>query len=128
MSFWNSWEGERVSETVNWEVAVPHAHNGFLEVWLGIGIVGLTLMLIGMWRIFRSSLNTARTHRDIEQSWPLILLLFTVLYNLTETSFLGVNSLLWMAFVANSFWLVRNAEEEKLAFVPVEVAEPAFSS
>jgi len=128
MSFWNSWEGERVSETVNWEVAVPHAHNGFLEVWLGIGIVGLTLMLIGMWRIFRSSLNTARTHRDIDQSWPLILLLFTVLYNLTETSFLGVNSLLWMAFVANSFWLVRNAEEEKLAFVPVEVAEPAFSS
>ena len=58
----------------------------------------------------------------------MILLLFTVLYNLTETSFLGVNSLLWMAFVANSFWLVRNAEEEKLAFVPVEVAEPAFSS
>ena len=128
MSFWNSWEGERVSETVNWEVAVPHAHNGFLEVWLGIGIIGLTLMLIGMWKIFRSSLRAARTHREIDQAWPLILLIFTVLYNLTETSFLGVNSLLWMAFVANSFWLVRNAEEEKLAFVPAEIQEPAYSS
>ncbi|WP_263353189.1 O-antigen ligase family protein [Acidicapsa acidisoli] len=127
-AFWNSWEGERVSETVNWEVSVPHAHNGFLEVWLGIGIVGLVLLLIGMWRIFRSSLHTARTHREIDQSWPLVLLIFTVLYNLTESSLLSTNSLLWMAYVANSFWLVRSAEEEKRALVFDEVAEPAYSS
>jgi exopolysaccharide production protein ExoQ len=127
-AFWNSWEGERVSETVNWEVSVPNAHNGFLEIWLGIGIVGLVLLLIGMWRNFRSSLHTARTHREIDQSWPLVLLIFTLLYNFTESSLLATNSLLWIAYIANSFWLVRSAEEEKRAVVFDDMAEPAYSS
>jgi exopolysaccharide production protein ExoQ len=116
LAFWNSWEGERVSDSVNWEVAVPHAHNGFLEVWLGIGVIGLAILLIGLAQNLRSALRFARNNRDIDQSWPLILLVFTVLYNLTENSFLAVNSLMWMAYVANSFWMVRKAQEERYAF------------
>jgi exopolysaccharide production protein ExoQ len=127
-AFWTSWEGERVSDTVNWEVAVPNAHNGFLEIWLGLGLIGLLLALIGMWQMLRSSVKVVKNHREIDQAWPLLLLIFTVLYNLTEATLPGVNSLLWMAYVANSFWLVRNAEEEKQAPVFEELAEPAYSS
>jgi exopolysaccharide production protein ExoQ len=127
-AFWNSWEGERVSETVNWEVAVPNSHNGFLEVCLGLGIIGLVIMLIGMWRIGRSSLHVTKTQREIDQLWPLVLLIFTVLYNFTEVSLLAVNSLFWIAYVANSFWLVRTAEEEKYSVEIEEVPEPAFSN
>ena len=127
-SFWSSWEGERVSEASAWDVAVPHAHNGFLEVWLGIGIIGLAILIIGLLRNLISAMRAAKANREIDQAWPLLLLAFTVLYNLTETSLLGVNALLWMAYVANSFWLVRTAEEEKYAVHLKEVPQPAYSA
>jgi exopolysaccharide production protein ExoQ len=127
-AFWTSWEGERVSDTVAWDVAVPHAHNGFLEMWLGIGIIGLAIVLIGMGRNLVVGLRVAKARPEIEQAWPLLLLAFTVLYNLTETSLPGVNSLLWMAYVANSFWLVRTVEEEKYAVEVHEELEPAYSA
>jgi O-antigen ligase len=112
-AFWGSWEGERVSDSVGWDVAVPHAHNGFLEVWLGIGVIGLVILLIGIARNMRSALRIARDSSDIDQAWPLILLIFTVFYNLTENSFLAVNSLMWMIFVANSFWMARKSQEKR---------------
>jgi exopolysaccharide production protein ExoQ len=126
-AYWDSWEGHRVSDTVNWDVAVPHAHNGFLEVWLGLGLVGLAMILINLSRNFILALRTARSHREAEYSWPLLLVVFTVLYNLTEVSLLGVNSMPWMAYGAVTFWLVRAAHEEKLALEPQPEAEPAYS-
>jgi exopolysaccharide production protein ExoQ len=128
MAFWNSWEGERVSGTVHWDVAVPNAHNGFLEVWLGIGVIGLAILAIGLVQNLSSALRIARSSEDIDQSWPLIMLVFTVLYNLTESSFLAVNSLMWMAYVANSFWLVRTAHEEQYALQHESELEPALSA
>jgi exopolysaccharide production protein ExoQ len=127
-AFWTSWEGERVSDTVNWEAAVPNAHNGFLELWLGIGMIGVAIMLLSMWRNLVSGLRVAKARPAIDQSWPLLLLAFTVLYNLTETSLPAVNSLMWMAYIANSFWLVRTSEEERLAPELVEEPEPAYSA
>jgi exopolysaccharide production protein ExoQ len=124
-AFWNSWEGQRVSDTVAWDVAVPHAHNGFLEIWLGLGIIGLVMLLINLVRNFGMAVRSARTHPGAESSWPLLLLVFTVLYNLTENSLLGVNSMPWLAYVAVSFWLVREQQEEEIE--PVLEMEPALS-
>ncbi|QNI33066.1 O-antigen ligase family protein [Alloacidobacterium dinghuense] len=132
-AFWNSWQGERVSDAVNWDSAVPHAHNGFLEVWLGLGIVGLVMILLSLSRNFLLSLRIARSNREMEYSWPLLLVIFTALYNLTENSFLVVNTTPWIAYCAASYWLAGTAREaartteEELEAQPAE-AEPAFSS
>jgi exopolysaccharide production protein ExoQ len=127
-AFWNSWQGERVSDAVNWDNAVPHAHNGFLEVWLGLGIVGLAMILLSLSRNFFLALRSARSSREMEYSWPLLLVIFTALYNLTENSILVVNTTPWIAYCAASYWLVGTAREA--AFAPEEQAEaePAFSS
>jgi exopolysaccharide production protein ExoQ len=128
-AFWHSWEGERVSDAVAWEAAVPNAHNGFLELWLGLGIIGLAIVVIGLWRNFRFAVRAARNHREIDQAWPLLLIAFTVCYNLTETSLLAVNSILWMAYVANSFWMVRVVQEEKYELaLEQEQQELAYST
>ena len=127
-AFWNSWPGERVSDAAAWEVAVPHAHNGFLEMGLGIGAIGLVILGIGMVVNFISAVRVARSNRAVDQAWPLLLIIFTVLYNLTETSLLAVNSLMWMAYVANAFWLVRTTHERKFVEQPQELPEHAYSS
>jgi exopolysaccharide production protein ExoQ len=128
-AFWTSWEGQRVSDTVSWDVAVPHAHNGFLEVTLGLGLVGVTLLLLSIGQGFRGGLRIARDRGEIENAWPLLFIVYSVLYNLTESSFIAVNGIYWMAFVANSFWLVRASREESRE-TKLELAqeqEPAYS-
>jgi len=127
-AFWNSWNGERVSDAAAWDNAVPHAHNGFLEVWLGLGLIGLALILISLSRNFASGLRVARSRRDTADTWPLLLVICTALYNLTENSFLVVNSAPWIAYCAASYWLIRAVREE--AFEPQSEphAEPAYSS
>ena len=127
-AFWSSWQGERVSDAVNWDNAVPHAHNGFLEVWLGLGIIGLALILLTVSRSFIQGLRTARSQREMQYSWPLLLVIFTVLYNLTENSLLVVNNTAWIAFCAASYWLTANAHEEAAVTEEQTDAEPAFSS
>lgn len=127
-AFWSSWQGERVSDAVNWGNAVPHAHNGFLEVWLGLGIVGLGIILLSLSRNFLLALRIARNRHEVGYSWPLLLIIFTALYNLTENSLLVANATPWIAFCAASYWLAGAAREA--APVPEEQAEaePVFSS
>jgi exopolysaccharide production protein ExoQ len=113
-AFWSSLEGHKVSDTVNWDLAVPHAHNGFLELWLGLGIVGLGMMLISMMVNTSRAIRIARANPQPEYSWPLLMMAFTILYNLTESSLLGVNSMPWMAFGAVGFWLARVSREDAI--------------
>jgi exopolysaccharide production protein ExoQ len=125
-AFWKSSEGAKVSEAADWGIAIPHAHNGFLEVWLGIGLIGLGILFAGMLRNLVLAIRVARTDREIDQAWPLILLVYTVLYNVTENSLLTVNSIVWMIYVANSFWLVRKAQEQRYSFQEEAELEPAL--
>jgi exopolysaccharide production protein ExoQ len=127
-AFWTSWEGERVSDAAAWDVAVPHAHNGFLEVWLGLGVVGLAILLLSLSRNLVLALRFMRSHREVENAWPLLIIVFSVLYNLTESSFLAVNSLLWMAYISASFGLARDAYRENPGLESEPDREPAFSA
>jgi len=125
-AFWDSWKGERVSDTVKWGAAVPHAHNGFLEIWLGLGLIGLALILINLLRNFLFSLRIARNSQEVEYSWPLLLVVFTVLYNLTENSLPAVNTLPWIAYAAVGYWLARAAREQAAEPEPESDAERAY--
>lgn len=104
-SFWTSPEGDRIRDLIGWEA--PHAHNGFLETALGLGFTGLALLLVAMWKNLVRGVQIARAGTEIEDFWPLLYLIFTVLSNLTESSLLAANSFLWMIYVANAYWLAR---------------------
>jgi O-antigen ligase len=93
-------EGAQVNEVqaaAGWPAEA--AHNGFLEVWLDLGLVGLVCFLIAlasaMARIWRRLL----ANPDLGNLWFFGFLLAQVLRNVTESSFLA-NSLTWALFVA----------------------------
>jgi exopolysaccharide production protein ExoQ len=104
-AFWTSSEGDRIRQLIGWEA--PHAHNGFLDTALSLGFIGAAILVVGMFKNLVLGIATARAEREIEYSWPLLYLIFTVLTNLTESSILAANSFLWMLYVANSYWLTR---------------------
>lgn len=81
-------------QALRWEV--PTAHNGLLETALGLGVGGALLLLLTLIVAFRLTLRTALAPEpDPVARLPLMLLLFAVVMNLTE-SFVLPNQILWV--------------------------------
>jgi exopolysaccharide production protein ExoQ len=73
----------------------PHAHNGFIQIWLDIGVVGLAVFSISYFGCIFNALFKYLSSQDLKMFWIFLLLLYTVFFNLTEVSFLS-QSELWI--------------------------------
>jgi exopolysaccharide production protein ExoQ len=87
-----------MAQIVGWPVS--HAHNGFLNLLLDLGALGMALFLIGyllsLWRAVR----WVRITKKAEDLWPLLYLAFLTLFNITESSILKRNNIFWALYVA----------------------------
>lgn len=100
--FWRSWEGEsaQVLSIVRW--AAPHSHNGFLDLCLDLGLLGLLTFAFSFLAVCWRSIICLRSIRTSEGLLPIGYLTFLLLANLTESSLLRQNSL-WILFIAIAF-------------------------
>ena len=78
----------------------PHAHNGFLDLGLQLGMTGVALFAAGWVVAFYFAGRLARHEATRAARWPLLYLVFMVLYSITENSLLVPNSILWILFAA----------------------------
>ena len=94
-AFWLGWEGPsaEVWSRLNW--FLPNAHNGFLEIWLNLGWVGLALGIMLLGKIFFVNLPLALTGSKEAIFW-LILCLIIITYNLVEVNFFNQNNIFWV--------------------------------
>jgi exopolysaccharide production protein ExoQ len=125
-AFWTSSEAARIQSIVVWDV--PNAHNGFLEVLLGVGLVGLAILAAGLLANLVRSVRAVRADGDVDHAWPLVFLIFLVFYSLTESSMLVVNSILWMLYSANSYWMVRASLRPETATAEEREVTPAYDA
>jgi O-antigen ligase len=101
-TFWeDGWEGNPADI---WENLIagfepPHAHNGFLEIWLEIGLLGLTVFVICYLITCLRSFIWLHKNRTIEGIAPTILLIYILLLNLTESSLMR-SDIIWLIFVS----------------------------
>jgi O-antigen ligase len=101
--FWNGWDGPsaQVWRTELWKP--PHAHNGFLDIGLNLGLLGVSMFLIGLFiNLFRIS-NLIVQSKISQYLFLATYLMYFTLANLTETSVLKHNNLLWVLYVAITF-------------------------
>ena len=84
-SFWNGLNGQSayVWRAVLWPA--PNAHNGLLDLWLALGILGVLIYLIGFSFSLLRAIAWLRVSKTSENLWPLLFLTYTVLANITET-------------------------------------------
>jgi len=97
--FWLGWEGESASIWHWTSHQSVHAHNGFLELWLNLGLLGLSTFVLGFMVAVGRAIIWARMTKTAEGLWPLAYLTFMLLYNLTEVSILVRNSIFWILYV-----------------------------
>jgi len=102
-SFWlgNRWPSGAIWNQIGWYPF--HAHNGFLEILIDLGLVGLTFFLISY--VFISliavrKLFVVRRLGHIYRLWPLLYLCFLFLANLTESTLIWYYPFYWILYVA----------------------------
>jgi O-antigen ligase len=111
-----------VDEGAGWRA--QHSHNGFLEVALAMGLLGLTVYVIGLVRGIARALRWMRAQEGITAQWPLLFLCFFVLYNLTEVTALARNSIYWALYVSALTSVAPRVIRSSKAARPLEPAWP----
>lgn len=86
-----------VDEGAGW--VAPNAHNGYLEVTLALGLVGLLIFTASLVRGAIRGLRHLRRQTGPPGLWPLIILCFVLLYNITEVVALARANLSWVLYV-----------------------------
>lgn len=98
-AFWdNSSESSIVIQTVQWDA--PNAHNGFLDLWLALGLLGVLVFVIGFVINLLRAIYLIRWNQTSENLWLLVYFTYIILSNLTETTLLEQNSLEWILYVS----------------------------
>jgi len=88
---------QRIWHLLGW--MPPHAHNGLLELWLELGIIGTGFFLAVFVYYVAKAVSFLRRSPDPAAAWPLIFLGFLFLGSLTEPDFLGSNSVNFVLYV-----------------------------
>lgn len=81
----------------------PHSHNGFFELTLAFGLLGLGLFALTFLVNARFALLLPAITSPAVALWPLAYLTFIVLYNQTESTLVAHNSIFWALYVALTF-------------------------
>jgi exopolysaccharide production protein ExoQ len=104
-AFWRGLEGESANTSMRLGVIYGQSQNGFLDVWLQLGAVGLfsvVMFIVGACRdLFRS---VRYRHTPAYQGYLALLCLF-MLYNLGESGILNAKHISWILLVSSCFSL-----------------------
>jgi O-antigen ligase len=96
--FWQGMNGESADIWIALKWEVPHAHNGFLDVAIDLGFLGLLIFLIPFLAAWLRAIMWVRHIKTSEGLLPLGYLTFMVLSNLTESSIIRPNTF-WILYV-----------------------------
>src|SRR5262249_41549603 len=100
--FWSgaSSESYGVERYVGW--TPTYSHNGYLEIFLSLGILGGGLFFIFLSKGLSRAVHLAEQRAVKEDVWPLALIVFFVVHNCAECSILWQNCLEWALFLATA--------------------------
>jgi len=109
--FWRGWNGESayIWRASGW--TPTHPHNGFLALWVDLGLLGLGLFLLGLWRGIVQGLYWLRVSKTSTNTYPIVHITFLVISNLTESNLYVSNSLTWILYVSTSFAVSQKLDE-----------------
>jgi exopolysaccharide production protein ExoQ len=120
------WLGPRLELIWAKFAVVNEAHNGYLEIYLNLGLIGLFLLIGFLIATYRSICRRLVSPSDFA---PLSLALWTVLlfYNVTEAAFRG-SQLMWVTFLLGAISVRIPAEDRVRDIVGFDSAHAAAIS
>jgi exopolysaccharide production protein ExoQ len=112
-----------VGEVVAINFVPPHGHNGFLDVALDVGFVGLGLFVLTfLWTCWRALRYSYASNRSYDY-WSIAFLAFLAMNNMTESYLLRLANVYWTLYVAVSLSLPVYSKPQ----IEAEQLDPALS-
>jgi exopolysaccharide production protein ExoQ len=107
--FWMGKDGPSVVvwRELFWEP--PHAHNGYLEVWINLGLVGLVIVVALIVQGLYHAIKLCRIEGSLFNIFSASLLLFIAITNITEISLMTQNSFYWVLTLVCVFASAKQA-------------------
>ena len=131
-AFWRGTHGEAFQVMATVRFMVFHAHNGFLEILLELGVAGLALFALSYTRAWRRLWPVLRAGEVDRVMWMVFVLALILLYDLDENTLLIYNGLFWVLYVAAlanvEFLAVEDAVGEAEMFVAERSAYAASAA
>ncbi|WP_162164325.1 O-antigen ligase family protein [Roseivivax isoporae] len=123
-AFWSdvNTDAWRIWETIGWQA--PHAHNGYRDILLGLGLTGLALFAYVVVRAWREAFALYSAAPREGTLWPLLVIGTSLVLNLSESTLLMQNDVFWLilsaaiATVARERIVLRAAMRRRAAAVP----------
>ena len=99
-AFWLGWRppSAEALARIGWDT--PNAHNGYLDLALQLGLVGVVIFALGVAGVFTRAIAVLRTRGEELAVWPLVFLSYFLVYNMTETIIAAQNHLMWVLYSA----------------------------
>jgi len=128
------WDEERkevleIWRDLGWKI--DHAHNGYLEVWIQLGVIGLGMMLLHIFLNFRRGVNLLLRSPDATSSlWVMACLTFFIITNLTYSTMIGQMTSLWTLYVSltlSTHVAISYPETSIMACKPINTEQVSLS-
>jgi exopolysaccharide production protein ExoQ len=100
---------EEVWKAFSW--SPPNAHNGYIDTWLNIGLIGLLIFFIGFLRNLAISFILIRRYGTPEVLFPFILLVYIAISNYSESGLMLQNDFIWVIYVYLSYLLPKSCNK-----------------
>jgi exopolysaccharide production protein ExoQ len=101
-AFWQGLQGPSARVWLVEQWGPTHAHNGFLDMWLALGLVGLALWILLLGRFLLRAVRWMRMTKTAEGMWPLLYCIFILINSFPESTMMDHNDLQWVVLVATS--------------------------
>lgn len=98
--FWRGWSGPGSSDVwrqISWHPA--HSHNGYLDLTLALGFVGLGIFALGLLTISTQTARLGFRQWRPDTAWPLLFLPFLLVESAAENVLVQPNSIYWILYV-----------------------------
>jgi len=108
------WRGRSAEYADIWQIMrwpTPHSHNGFLDLALDLGLVGIGVFVLCYFQTVVRAFRLLRNETGMMEgsAWPLAYLMFFILVNLTEVRLLRNGNLFWILFISTASTVARGA-------------------
>jgi O-antigen ligase len=108
-AFWHGLRGESGKVWLSIGFPIYHAHNGYLNVWLQVGIAGLLLVVWSLVLGLHDGFRCFRLGTSDIVEWYIGLLFLTIIMNIDESTLLAYNALTTVLFVMACVGLAKIA-------------------
>ena len=103
--------GEEVGRRIEWFAA--SGHNGFLDLWLELGIVGLVLFAVVFGGVAYRAFRRFKLRRDALGLWYAVFLGYLLIASVPHSAILARNNISWVIFVVTAYHVLPARTEQR---------------